>query len=168
MVTMIPDDMFTPEVMNDPYTYYGMLRDEDPVHWNELYELWLITRHDDLVWLTRNHELFSSATFLNDPRPAYPAIYESDEEIYRAACNYQGQMFIQKDRPDHLAMRKVVHRYFTPKSMEEWRPLVISATNQLLDEAESKTEVDLMRDLAVPLPLFVIAEMMGVPEEDCT
>ena len=141
MVTMIPDDMFTPEVMNDPYTYYGMLREEDPIHWNELYELWVITRHADLVWLTRNHELFSSATFLNDPRPAYPAIIEADEEIYRAACNYQGQMFIQKDRPDHLEMRKVVHRYFTPKSMEEWRPLVISATNQLLDEAESKKEV---------------------------
>ncbi len=55
MVTMIPDDMFTPEVMNDPYTYYGMLREEDPIHWNELYELWVITRHADLVWLTRNH-----------------------------------------------------------------------------------------------------------------
>ena len=166
MVTMVPDDMFTPEVMNDPYSYYGMLRDEDPVHWNELYELWVITRHDDLVWLTRNHELFSSATFLNDPKPAYPAIYESDDEIYQAACNYQGQMFIQKDRPEHLEMRKVVHRYFTPKSMEEWRPLVVSATNQLLDAAETKDEVNLMRDLAVPLPLLVIAEMMGVPEDD--
>ncbi|MCH8988974.1 MAG: cytochrome P450 [Chloroflexi bacterium] len=166
MVTTIPDDMFTPEVMNDPYTYYGMLRDEDPIHWNELYELWVITRHADLVWLTRNHELFSSATFLNDQRPAYPAIVEADEEIYQAACRYQGDMFIQKDRPDHLEMRKVVHRYFTPKSMEEWRPLVVSATNQLLDEAESKGDVDLMKDLAVPLPLLVIAEMMGVPEAD--
>ena len=85
MVTTIPDDMFTPEVMNDPYTYYGMLRDEDPIHWNELYELWVITRHADLVWLTRNHELFSSATFLNDTRSAYPAIFESDDEIYKAA-----------------------------------------------------------------------------------
>jgi cytochrome P450 len=166
MVTTVTDDMFSPEAILDPYTYYGKLRDEDPVHWNELYELWIITRHDDLVWLTRNHERFSSATFLNDPRPAYPAVFESDEEIYRVACEYQGQMFIQYDRPDHLEMRKVVHRYFTPKSMEEWRPLVKSATNQLLDEAENREEVDLMRDLAVPLPLLVIAEMMGVPEED--
>jgi cytochrome P450 len=63
-------------------------------------------------------------------------------------------------------MRKVVHRFFTPKSMEEWRPLVISATNHLLDQAEQKDSVDLMRDLAVPLPLLVIAEMMGVPESD--
>jgi len=157
MATTVTDDMFSPEAILDPYTYYGKLRDEDPVHWNELYELWIITRHDDLVWLTRNHERFSSATFLNDPRPAYPAVFESDEEIYRVACEYQGQMFIQYDRPDHLEMRKVVHRYFTPKSMEEWRPLVKSATNQLLDEAENRDEVDLMRDLAVPLPLLVIA-----------
>ena len=46
------DDMFTPEVIADPYAYYGRLRDEDPVHWNEKYELWVVTRHDDLVWLT--------------------------------------------------------------------------------------------------------------------
>src|SRR6516225_8651751 len=70
------DDMFTPEVIADPYAYYGRLRDEDPVHWNEKYELWVVTRHDDLVWLTRHHELFSSAVFKNDPRPAYPAIDE--------------------------------------------------------------------------------------------
>ena len=157
--------MFTPEVIQDPYRYYGRIRDEDPVHWNELYELWVITRHDDLVWLTRNHEQFSSDVFLNEPRPAYPAIYESDTELYDFVRNYQGKQFIQYDRPDHLEMRKVVHTYFSPKSMEEWRPLVKSAVADLLDAAEARGDgVDLMRDLAVPLPVLVIAEMMGVPE----
>ena len=166
MVTTFNDDMFTPEVMKDPYAYYGHLRDEDPVHWNELYELWVITRHDDLVWLTRNHEMFSSAVYLNDPRPAYPAIDESDNELYEFVRNYQGKQFIQYDRPDHLEMRKVVHSYFTPKSMEEWRPLVKSAVNDLLDEADQKADFDMMRDLATPLPVLVIAEMMGVPKEE--
>ena len=166
MVTTINDDMFTAEVIQDPYRYYGRIRDEDPVHWNELYELWVITRHDDLVWMTRNHEQFSNAVMANDPRPAYPAILESDNELYEYTRAYQADMFIQHDRPDHLAMRKVVHTYFTPKSMEEWRPLVKSATNELLDKAEAKGEVDLMRDLAVPLPVLVIAEMMGVPESE--
>ena len=165
MVTTINDDMFTAEVIQDPYRYYGRIRDEDPVHWNELYELWVITRHDDLVWLTRNHEQFSSDVFLNDPRPAYPAIYESDTELYDFVRNYQGKQFIQYDRPDHLEMRKVVHTYFSPKSMEEWRPLVKAAVADLLDAAEARGDgVDLMRDLAVPLPVLVIAEMMGVPE----
>jgi len=104
--------------------------------------------------------------FANDPRPAYPAINESDTELYDWVRTYQGDQFIQHDRPDHLEMRKVVHGYFTPKSMEEWRPLVKSAIAELLDAAEEKGEVDLMRDLAVPLPVLVIAEMMGVPESE--
>ena len=144
-----------------------VIRDEDPVHWNELYELWVIqTRHDDLVWMTRNHEQFSRAVLANDPRPAYPAINESDTELYDFMRAANQQRFIQYDRPEHLEMRKVVHAYFTPKSMEEWRPLVKSAIAELLDAAEEKGEVDLMRDLAVPLPVLVIAEMMGVPESE--
>ena len=166
MVTTINDDMFTADVIQNPYPYYGRIRTEDPVHWNELYELWVITRHDDLVWLARNHEQFSNDVFMNDPRPAYPAILESDTELYEYVRSYQGDQFIQYDRPEHLAMRKVVHTYFTPKSMEEWRPLVKSAIKELLDAAEERGNVDLMRDLAVPLPVLVIAEMMGVPESE--
>ena len=166
MVTTFNENMFALEIMYDPYSYYGQLREEDPVHWNELYELWVITRHDDLVWLTRNHELFSSAVWLNDPRGPYPAVNESDNELYEFVRNYQGKQFIQYDRPDHLEMRKVVHAYFTPKSMEEWRPLVQNAINELLDEADQKDDFDMMRDLATPLPVLVIAEMMGVPVQD--
>ncbi len=166
MGSAIHDDMFTPEVIADPYAYYGRLRDEDPVHWNETYALWVITRHDDLVWLTRHHELFSSAVFKNDPRPPYPAIDESDLGLYEYVRNYQGDQFIQHDRPEHLEMRRVVHGYFTPKSMEAWRPFVHNAVKELLDAAEDKGHMDVMRDLATPLPVLVIAEMMGVPKED--
>src|SRR5437899_3549287 len=159
------DDMFTKDVIADPYTYYGRLREEDPVHWNELYDLWVITRHDDVVWMTRHHELFSNAVFRNDPRPAYPAIAESDQELYEYVRNYQADQFIQHDRPEHLEMRKVVHGYFTPKSTEAWRPFVQSAISDLLDEAEAKGHMDVMRDFATPLPVLVIAQMMGVPRQ---
>jgi cytochrome P450 len=166
MVTAIDYDMFTPEVIADPYTYYGRLREEDPVHWNEKYELWVITRYDDLVWLTRRHELFSNAVFKNDPRPPYPEIYESDLGLYEYVRNYQGEQFIQHDRPEHLDMRMVVHEYFAPKSMEQWRPLIQSAIKDLLDEAEEKGRMDVMRDFATPLPVLVIAQLMGIPYED--
>jgi len=119
-----------------------------------------------LVWLTRHHELFSSAVFKNDLRPPYPAIDESDLGLYEYVRNYQGDQFIQHDRPDHLEMRKVVHGYFTPKSLEEWRPFVQKAVKHLLDAVEEKGRMDVMRDLATPLPVLVIAEMMGVPEAD--
>jgi cytochrome P450 len=166
MLTAIQDDLFTPDVIANPYAYYGRLRDEDPVHWNRGYELWVITRHDDLVWLTRHHELFSSAVFKNDPRPAYPPIDESDLGLYDYVRNYQGDQFIQHDRPEHLEMRRVMHSYFTPKSMEAWRPFVREAVKDLLDEAEKKGSMDVMRDLATPLPVLVIAEMMGVPKAE--
>jgi cytochrome P450 len=106
MATAVRDDMFTPDVIADPYGYYGRLRDEDPVHWNDTYGLWVITRHDDVTWLTRHHELFSSAVFKNDPRPAYPAIDESDLGLYEYVRHYQGDQFIQHDRPEHLDMRR--------------------------------------------------------------
>ena len=166
MLTTVQDNLFSPDVIANPYAFYGLLRDEDPVHWNETYALWLITRHDDLVWLTRHHELFSSAVFRNDPRPAYPAIDESDLGLYEYVKNYQGDQFIQHDRPEHLEMRRVMHGYFTPKAMEAWRPFVRDAVKELLDTAEAKGEMDVMRDLATPLPVLVIAEMMGVPRED--
>ena len=166
MATAVRDDMFTPDVIADPYSYYGRLRDADPVHWNETYALWVITGYEDLVWLTRHHELFSSAVFKNDPRPPYPAIDESDLGLYDYVRNYQGDQFIQHDRPDHLEMRRVVHGYFTPKSMEAWRPFVQKAVKELLDAAEEKGRMDVMRDLATPLPVMVIAQMMGVPDQD--
>jgi cytochrome P450 len=166
MDVQIHTDMFTRDVIADPYTYYGRLREEDPVHWNESYALWVVTRYDDVVWLTRHHEMFSSAVFKNDPRPAYPPIDESDLDLYEYVKNYQADQFIQHDRPEHLEMRRVMHSYFTPKQMEAWRPFVRDAVKELLDAAEAKGEMDVMRDLATPLPVMVIAQMMGVPPSE--
>ena len=114
----INDDMFSEDVIADPYAYYGRLREEDPIHWNELYELWVITRHDDLVWLTRHHELFSSEVLKRDPRPPYPQVDVSDLGLYEYVRNYQADQFIQHDRPEHLEMRKVVHTISRP---DPWR-----------------------------------------------
>lgn len=165
-MTAITDDMFAPDVIADPYAYYGRLRDEDPVHWNEEYALWVITRHEDVVWMTRHHELFSSAVFRNDPLPPYPRVDETDLNLYEYVRDYQADQFIQFDRPEHLEMRKVVHGYFTPRAMETWRGFVKDAVKELLDEAEAKGSMDIMKDLATPLPVLVIAQMMGVPKED--
>jgi cytochrome P450 len=166
MVTAIKDDLFTPEVMADPYTYFGRLRAEDPVHWNAKYEVWVITRYDDLVWLLRHPELFSSEVFRRDPRPPYPPIPEADQDLYHFVRTFFGDFFLQHDRPAHTEMRKVVHGYFTPKRMEQWRPLVQSAIQDLLDEAEAQGEMDVMRDFATPLPVLVIAQMLGMPRHD--
>ncbi len=174
MVTTFNEDLFSPEVVQDPYSYFGRMREEDPVHWNDPYKLWVISKYKDLVWVTRRPELFSSEVFNRDPLPPYPDIDESDMGLYEYVKDFFSQWFIQHDRkevsvhegPDHTDMRKVIHGYFTPKAMELWRPLVQSAINQLLDEAEERGHMDVMRDYATPLPLLVIAAMMGIETTD--
>ena len=166
MVTAINDEMVNGEAIADPYSYYGRIRDEDPVHWNELYELWVITRHDDLVWMTRHHELFSSEFWARDKKPPYPAIDESDLGLYQFMREFFMKWFIQHDRPVHTDQRKVVHKWFNPTSMEMWRPMVKSVVKDMLDEADQNGRMDVMKDFATPLPLFVIAQMMGMPFED--
>ena len=166
MATVISDDVFSREVLKDPYTYFDRLREEDPIHFNETYEAWFITAYDDVVWLTRHPELFSNAVFKNDPRDPYPAIAESDLGLYEYVRDFFADFFIQHDRPEHMQMRKVVHSYFTPKAMELWRPMVNDVINFLLDEAEEKGSMDVMNDFATPLPLLVIAQMLGMPDQD--
>ena len=161
MVTAISDEMFSGEAITDPYSYYGRIRDEDPVHWNEKYELWVITRHDDLVWMTRHHELFSSEFWSRDKKSPYPAIDESDLGLYQFMREFFMKWFIQHDRPVHTDQRKVVHKWFNPASMETWRPMVQKVVKDMLDEADQNGRMDVMKDFATPLPLFVIAQMMG-------
>ena len=166
MATAINDNLFTRDVVQNPYSYFDHVREADPVHWNKDYELWLITRYDDLVWLTRHPELFSSEVFKRDPRDPYPTIDESDLGLYQYVRDFFTDWFIQKDRPTHADMRKVLHGYFNPKAMELWRPMVIDAISLLLDEAEEKGSMDVMSDFATPLPLLVIAQMLGMPNQD--
>jgi cytochrome P450 len=166
MITAINDDLFASEVIADPYAYFRHLCEEDPVHWNEKYGVWIITRYDDVVWLVRHPEFFSSDVIKRDPREPYPPIQESDLGMFNFVRAFFGDFFIQHDRPEHTAMRKVVHGYFTPKSMEKWRSLVQSAITDLLDAAEAQGRMDVMRDFATPLPLLVIAQMLGMPWQD--
>src|SRR5262249_31801798 len=99
MITAVNDDLFTPEVIAEPYTYFDRLREEDPVHWNAKYGVWIITRYDDVVWLVRHPEFFSSDVIKRDPREPYPPIQASDLEMYHFVREFFGDFFIQHDRP---------------------------------------------------------------------
>jgi len=112
---VINEDLLGPEAIADPYTYYGRLREEDPIHWNPLYATWVITRYDDVVWALRHPELFSSEIFLRDPHPPLPPILETDQALYEFNKHYLSHWFIRRDAPDHLRMRRVVHAHFNPK-----------------------------------------------------
>ncbi len=175
MVSTINDNPFSMEAIYQPYDFYNRLREYQPVYYNEELEVWMITSWEHVVWLTRHPEAFSSSVYARDTRAPNPPIDEDDMELYNFIRKWQTSRFIQHDQKrynsdvsgaDHVDMRRVMHGYFTPKSMEMWRPLVQSAIDELLDAVEEKGRMDVMADLATPLPLLVIARMLGIPDSD--
>jgi cytochrome P450 len=102
----------------------------------------------------------------NDPRPPYPPVDPDDLGLVDYVRRFRADQLVEHDRPAHLTMRQVVHSYFTPRTMETWRPFVREAVAELLDEAAARGQMDVLTDLAAPLPVRVIAQMMGVPPED--
>jgi cytochrome P450 len=175
MVTTFNDNPFSPEAIYKPYDFYNRLREHEPVYYNEQFEVWMITSWEHLVWVTRHPEAFSSSVYARDTRAPNPPIDEDDLELYNFIKKWQVSRFIQHDQrrynsemsgSDHVDMRRVMHGYFTPKSIEMWRPLVQSAIDELLDAVEEKGRMDVMADLATPLPLLVIARMLGIPDSE--
>jgi cytochrome P450 len=162
----IDEDMFSPEVIRDPYSYYGHLRETDPVHWNDLHKTWVVTRHDDLTWVGRNPELFSSAVFLRDQNPPYPPIADEDIAEHRFVKQSLVKRLTNIDPPEHHDPRALLRPYFTAAASERWRVLVRDAVANLLAAVEGHSSMDVMREFAVPLPLNVIAEIMDIPPSD--
>ena len=159
-------DLFAPEIIADPYRYFGQLRETDPIHWNARSELWVVTGYDDLFWLVRHPELFSSAVIGTDQRPPYPPIDPEDRGLFDQVRHFRSDQLVEQDRPNHTTMREAVHEYFTPTAMEAWRPFIRRAVAELLDAVEPAGRMDVLDALAGPLPVRIITEMMGVPNED--
>jgi cytochrome P450 len=164
-VTAVSDDLFDPQVNDDPYSYFGALRESDPVHWNERFQVWIVTRYADIQWINLHPEIFSSSVPQLDMRPPYPPIDVSDLDAYNFVQTQQGGRIITADPPRHRAMRSSLHRYFTPSAVENWRPLVRDAITQLLGQLSSR-HMDVVADFAVPFPLLVISELLNIPVED--
>ena len=160
------DDLFAPDAIRDPYGYFGTLRSEAPVHWNDQYQMWVVTSYERLVWTARHPEYFSSEVALRDNKPPSPTIPEEDMELFAAVRQWMAARFTQNDGTKHKEKRKVVHGYFTPKAMETWRPLVRQTVNDLLDELQGAGRMDVMNDFATPLTYSIIAGLMNIPPTD--
>ncbi|HSY14735.1 MAG TPA: cytochrome P450 [Jatrophihabitantaceae bacterium] len=159
------DDLFAPDINADPYSYFGDLRENDPVHWNERYQVWIVTRYDDVSWINMHPEVFSSEVPQRDTRPPYPPIDDADLDSYNYVQRNQSQRIITADRPRHRTLRNGVSRYFTPAAVERWRPLIQGAVDRLLSELDGE-RMDVVRDFAIPFPLLVICELMAIPASD--
>ena len=155
-------DLAAKEVVEDPYTYFNRLREEDPVHWNEDHEIWMLTRYEDLMKVFRTPE-----TYANDRATFYQGyLPEGKDDEFKLVFHLYERWLGGNDNPRHDHMRRVVNAHWTPTKVEELRPLIRKTVDDLLDKWEGKRNVDLLADFASPLPSVVISAVIGIPYED--
>jgi cholest-4-en-3-one 26-monooxygenase len=137
--------------VNDPYSWYRRARAEQPVMWDPVNELWGVFRYDDIVEIERRKDVFiNSDKAKGGYRPNLPA----DNAI------------IGLDDPAHSQRRNLVARRFTPRAVAEKEARVRGVVTSLLDAALEKRSVELINDLASPLPAMMIGWLLGYPDED--
>ena len=131
-------------ILSDPYDTYDRLRAKDPVHRMRLINAWVLTRYEDVDTVLRDHRRFSKD--------------DGIEDEYRSMLHH--------DPPDHTRLRSLVSKAFTPRSVRELHPRVHRIVAELLHDLDGRDRFDLIESLAFPLPVTVIAEMLGVPPQD--
>ncbi len=162
----VHDDLYRDDVLADPFRYYGALRETDPVHWNADFKTWVVTRYDDVSWVLRHPEFFSSAFYAREERPITPPIDSGDEAVHEYVSAFRATEIIQNDPPTHTRLRAPFRHPFSPKLIREWRQVIRNVVSDLLDAVEARGKMDVIEDLGRPLPLRVISEMLGVPTGD--
>lgn len=147
-------DPYDPRVQEDPYSVYRQLRDEHPAYHNESRDFWALSRFEDIWSATHDPGRFSSASGI-----------VIGQDVMAAAGDAM-PMLIMMDPPRHDELRKMVSRAFTPRRMAAMEDEVRRITRELLSSFLERGEVELVHEFAAPLPMIVIAEMLGVPVSD--
>lgn len=152
---------FVPSFRANPYLQLTRLREGDPVHRSQALQAWVLTRYDDCLRVMRDAETFSS-----DASNAGGALAEALREQRRQTPLGETRTVLGSDPPVHTRLRGIVNRAFTPRRAAALRPHIQDVAADLLAQAPDAGEWDLMEGLAQPLPVIVIAELLGVPSED--
>ncbi len=147
-------DLASPRFKANPYPFYARLRGEMPVARTTFLRqpTWLITRYQDSLAVLRDER------FVKDWPPATRWLHRLAGSLTRHMLN--------KDAPDHTRLRTLVHKAFTPQLVERLRKRTQEVCNQLLDKLSSNETMEIMSGYALPLPLTIIAELLGIPEGD--
>jgi cholest-4-en-3-one 26-monooxygenase len=144
-----------------PHEQFSWLREHAPVFWHAMGGepgwpgFWAVTRHDDVAYISRHPETFSSAKRL----ALFGEMPEEHAELQRL-------MMLNMDPPKHTRQRAFVNRGFTPRMIGQLEKHIVQICNQLMNEIEDRGRADFVTDIAAPLPLQVICELVGAPLED--
>jgi cytochrome P450 len=147
-----------PDVLANPYPLYHRLRSEDPVHWDHLLHTWVVTRYSDVVTVLQHF----SAT--RTPTPEQLSALGLSGLVPIAEVLVRQMLFL--DAPAHGRIRNLAASAFTPRRVEALRPHIQDITDRLLNDVQEKGRMDVIADLADPLPAIVTAEMLGLPTSD--
>ncbi len=159
---MLPEyDPSDPAMVANPYPVFQRLQDDDPVHWSENLNAWVLTRYDDV------------RAALNDPRLSADRITPFLDHLpadERAAVAEVGAMLgrwaVFVDPPLHTRLRSLMNKAFTKRALAALRPRIATIVDDLLDEFAASGDPDFIAGFAYPLPATVIAGMVGVPDSD--
>ncbi|MEX2229866.1 MAG: cytochrome P450 [Dehalococcoidia bacterium] len=158
---MVIFNPFVPSYRVSPYRQLARLRASEPVHRSGALQAWICTSYDDCLRILREPEVFSS-----DARHARGQLADALQEQRRISPLGETRTVLTSDPPDHTRLRSIVNRAFTTRRVAELRPRIEEITASLLDVLPRGGEFDLMAALAQPLPVIVIAELLGVPATD--
>lgn len=152
------------KVREDPYAYYRLMQEKFPVFYDERVDLYLIVNHDLITEAAKNTEVFSSAIDMRrevgGPDPA-----ESDA-LFEKEGYVVPDVLSQVDAPQHTYFRSLVERLFTRPIVEDMNTYIEEHVNELVDAFIDDGKVEFFGQFAVPLPLGVIADQLGVPRAD--
>ena len=150
------------EIRANPYPFYEQLRNQDPVHWDEELGFWVLTRYVDIDSLYTD-ERFSRAQGL---MRGFERLSELEQQISGPVYQSFSKTVFYADPPYHTHLRGLMNHAFTPRRVERLRPYVQKIVDELLDAAQVNDQADIVHDLAYPLPVMVIAELLGLPGSD--
>ncbi len=154
-------NVYLPEYAANPYPLYHMLREHDPVFWDEAAQRWVLTRYTDAVAALRDPRL-SAARFTTSMNWVPEAMLDMLGPPIRALT----KQILFLDPPDHTRLRSLMVKAFTPGVVEAMRSHIQYIVDDLLEQVLAQGSMEVIHDFAYPLPAIVIAEMLGVPPED--
>ena len=159
-INMSDEEMFE---RGESHEAFRILRKQDRFHWTPETEyvkgFWNLTKYEDVLFVSRHPELFSSERGIVAFEPLNP-----DE--FNAAATGNGKMLITMDPPRHVKLRRIVNKGFTPRAVNEMESHIRQITTTILDGIAKKGSADFVLDVASQIPLAVICGMMGVEEKD--
>jgi cytochrome P450 len=147
----------------NPYPTYDQLRVTKPILYHEPLKLWFLSTYQDVSNLLKDRRLGRSIDHVmsREERGAVPP-----PESLKPFTRLSEHSLFDMEPPDHTRLRSLVHKAFTPNRVTALRAEIEKIANALLDEAEKRESMDIIEDFAMPLPVTVIAELLGVPEAD--